>query len=741
MRRAILSLLLFLSPALTLAQSTTVSGQVTDLGGQSWNNGFVTATFVPTLGWPGPYAWTGGTFGLTQQTVKGSLSGTGSYSISIPSNTALTPINSQWLITVYSATIPQFTSSQTITITGATQTVNFTPLAILTGAAPGIVVYATGEISGANIGSQVYVIGTGMETCSTVVASSCTVWVAPSGTGTVTNVSVTANQGSVVNPTTTPVITISKGNGIAVAFSATPVFAYPANALDADFTFPLTGNVTSFTLTGGAVQNQACLYITMGSGGPFTIGGVPANVIGFPASLIPGTGNVTSACFENLDGTNWTNPDLTPATTAVGTVLTGQTNVYGAFLQNFAAATLKIPQSAGFTASVNSTIGLDTTVGITHHLTNGADSLSANTTSTSTTTTFPLFATAVAGVYNPRAIAAGDIPVGTVLWSSLGAPTGNLSLTMAGNLSTFNTTTALAAFFGWKNTTAAVVGTSQGSPVPAICGRAFHGSADVEDCLTLSELPGNGNDAAIQLSIGHTGTSTGGIDTAVPGTVTSGTSNSPGTAGYLFLPQGTDNSGATKCATTTVCRQAPTAVTSYAETVPGAKPVNNNSAELYSNVNPSVGAFAKMPQIAITSGAAYTNATTTFSNVVGGAGQTLQFSVEASTNYILGCQILWQSSANTAGPKFQFTGPASPTAVQYAVVQAVTATSDGTAGATAFSTSLNASGISVVVTTNEPAELSLGLVNGANAGTVTLQAAAQGVGTLTIQPGSYCQLQ
>lgn len=82
------------------------------------------------------------------------------------------------------------------------------------------------------------------------------------------------------------------------------------------------------------------------------------------------------------------------------------------------------------------------------------------------------------------------------------------TLTSSGT-SLFTTTTANTTFFGIKNTTAAVVGTSQGSPVFSLCGTAFHGSASVEDCMTFGELPGNGNDAAIIQTWGHTGTSTG----------------------------------------------------------------------------------------------------------------------------------------------------------------------------------------------------------------------------------------
>lgn len=129
------------------------------------------------------------------------------------------------------------------------------------------------------------------------------------------------------------------------------------------------------------------------------------------------------------------------------------------------------------------------------------------------------------------------------IWNNLANPTGNFSPTMGSNTSIFNTTTALSQFFAFKNTTAAVVGTSQGSPIISDCGRSFHGSADVEDCLTLSELPGNGNDAAITFTLGHTGTSTGAVTFAVPGGETFGTApaiTTPGTGFYMFGTEGTE---------------------------------------------------------------------------------------------------------------------------------------------------------------------------------------------------------
>lgn len=131
-----------------------------------------------------------------------------------------------------------------------------------------------------------------------------------------------------------------------------------------------------------------------------------------------------------------------------------------------------------------------------------------------------------------------DTPsAGSVSWSSIGVPSTNLTLSMGSNLSEFDTTSALAQFFSWKNKTAAVVGTSQGSPFLALCGRAFHASADVEDCMTFSELPGNGNDAAISFNINHTGTSTGVVTTSFPGPVA--IPQAGGVGGMVSMTEGT----------------------------------------------------------------------------------------------------------------------------------------------------------------------------------------------------------
>lgn len=129
---------------------------------------------------------------------------------------------------------------------------------------------------------------------------------------------------------------------------------------------------------------------------------------------------------------------------------------------------------------------------------------------------------------------------------------------------------------------------------------------------------------------------------------------------------------------------------------------------------------------------AYTNATTTFTSV-----PNLAFAVQSNGAYTVKCSIIWQGSAGTTGAKYQFTGPAAPGAVAAGATMIVTATTVITASVTAFSSAMANTG-TITTATNFIDRVDLGLINGANAGVVALQAAANGVGTLTIQPGSTC---
>jgi hypothetical protein len=185
MKKLLILLFLILGATQVQAQSTTVSGQVTDAGGQAWNNGTFTFTLVLNPGYPtfSSYTWTGGTLNLT---VSGVLNGTGGYSVSIPSNTAISPINSQWSVKFCpQASSVCFTTANT-TISGATQTLNATPPVILINlntATPPVSAYSTTELTGAVIGSQFFLLGTGLQVCSVVSGNNCTTWVSAGGGG------------------------------------------------------------------------------------------------------------------------------------------------------------------------------------------------------------------------------------------------------------------------------------------------------------------------------------------------------------------------------------------------------------------------------------------------------------------------------------------------------------------------------------------------------------------------------
>jgi len=130
----------------------------------------------------------------------------------------------------------------------------------------------------------------------------------------------------------------------------------------------------------------------------------------------------------------------------------------------------------------------------------------------------------------------------------------------------------------------------------------------------------------------------------------------------------------------------------------------------------------------------YTNATTTPSNITG-----LSFSAVANTTYGMTCQIYYQGSVSTAGLDITITGPASPASVFYSYDEHPTGSSVTTSVANAFATKLLGNA-AVTTTTNLHAIVTLGLVNGANAGTVQVQGSATGKGTVTVQPGSFCTL-
>lgn len=205
--RKFLFLLLF-APALQ-AQTTNVSGTITDLGGQAWKNGTYSFFFVPApINPQGPYRWNGAPFN-TSQVISGNLDGTGSFTgAMVPSNTAITPSGTKWIFQACPAATTSC-NQVTLTITGATQSVtaSITPPAIvlnLSNPLPGAAAYSDSEIVGARQGSMYFNLTDnslhmcgGFPTC---------IWIVGGGGGaggTVTSVSATSPIVATPNPITT----------------------------------------------------------------------------------------------------------------------------------------------------------------------------------------------------------------------------------------------------------------------------------------------------------------------------------------------------------------------------------------------------------------------------------------------------------------------------------------------------------------------------------------------------------
>jgi hypothetical protein len=167
--------------------------------------------------------------------------------------------------------------------------------------------------------------------------------------------------------------------------------------------------------------------------------------------------------------------------------------------------------------------------------------------------------------------------------------------------------------------------------------------------------------------------------------------------------------------------------------------VSDQGANGFINLFSAVPATVQQAPQSVYASAGYTNATTAFSNITG-----LSFAVAASTNYQATCYLTWNpGGATTVGPKYIWTGPASPTAVTAAGIlsKTVTTNSNLSVAVASFATTLD-DAVAVTASITQTDVLSLGVINGVNAGTVQLQAALHSAsGTYTLANGSYCSVQ
>lgn len=185
---------------------------------------------------------------------------------------------------------------------------------------------------------------------------------------------------------------------------------------------------TVLGISGGALTYITPLSNPMTTPNDTIIGGSSG-----AATRLAGPGAVKSFYGTDASGNIQWNTDPVDKTVAniAGAVFT--LDISGSGIAN----AFRVPVQAGATSGANGAIVYDGTAKITHIRTNGADSMAAATTSTTTTTTQALMATAVAGVYNPRALVAGDLPA-TIVYNSV-TLTGGAGIAAIGDLSASRT--------------------------------------------------------------------------------------------------------------------------------------------------------------------------------------------------------------------------------------------------------------------------------------------------------------
>jgi hypothetical protein len=166
------------------AQSTVVSGVITDSSSQVWFGGSYQFTFYPAPSNPsGAYFWNGAPFN-TSQVFKGALNSSGAFSVSIPANSSITPSGSQWSVQVCSAASANCYTT-TLTITGATMNISSLvvppPITVNAAGISQLSAYQDSQITNASLGTTYFNLTTGTVRLCTVQIP-CT-WVPIAGGG------------------------------------------------------------------------------------------------------------------------------------------------------------------------------------------------------------------------------------------------------------------------------------------------------------------------------------------------------------------------------------------------------------------------------------------------------------------------------------------------------------------------------------------------------------------------------
>jgi len=312
-------LLLLFFPLMAHAQTTSVSGTITDAGGQAWKYGTYSFSFVVASNNPqGPYKFQGATFN-TNQVISGNLDSTGSFAGAVvPDNAFISPGGTRWKVSV----CPGGTTAcyqNTLTITGSTQNISsaVAPPAIildLSNPPSGASTYSDSEVTGARPGQFYYNINANtIHLCEITPFPPCT-WIG-FASGTVSSFS-SGNlsplfTSSVSNPTTTPALSFSLSNAAAntVFGNCGVTLAAPSYCTITAAMLPGgTGTVSSFS------AGTANPFFTTSVSNPTTTPALSFAVVAQAAHCFlagPTSGGSAAPTCRAIVGTDLPNPSLT----------------------------------------------------------------------------------------------------------------------------------------------------------------------------------------------------------------------------------------------------------------------------------------------------------------------------------------------------------------------------------------------------------------------------------------------
>jgi hypothetical protein len=505
MKKQLLTLLLLVCafPLLAGAQCTytSVTATITDSNSLPYSNANVSADLTPNP--PGSPTCTGGnTFAGHIGPIQTDVNGT--FTMLLPANASITPSGTQWKfsVNISPGIVPPAgygpqAFTYTVTVSGSTQNIS----SGISAAAPTL-----SRISGSGSGVTSF-----------------------SGDGTfITN---SASTGAVT--TTLGILPVAEGG----TATATPGLV-PGTGIGITGTWP---NQTVTNTGSSAISGQANGVIPLATG---------AAAIGAQSHMDDGNttaGTITSS--EPLAATS-------VSTTADGVHPSIVQFVGNTTLPTLTASTVTLlgPPSTTPTAwSMQVPTALPATGNMLACVTTSRNCLLAPATSANVISLWT-------GTCSSSTFLRGDgscqSASGSVTWDAIGNPAGNLALTMGGDKSTFTYTSALAAAWTWQNTTAAVSGTNQSSPVVILAGQGFDGATPANAVSSVSEqwqVPNGNNEAPVLLWTPTTSTTNSQIyfDLAAPfrylevgggaGIVMDGDGSITGPTGFTFTVNAATN--------------------------------------------------------------------------------------------------------------------------------------------------------------------------------------------------------